>query len=66
MQEKTKVKQTQWGITLLIGILILIGTVGHLETGGDIFSSIFTGLIGTLIGGWGLVKSAQWGLFEDE
>ena len=64
--ERVKQKQTQWGIVTLIGIIILIGTVGHLEMGGDILPNIFKGMSGMIIAAWGVVKSNQWGFFEEE
>lgn len=64
--ERVKQKQTQWGIVTLIGILILIGTVGHLEMGGDILPNVFKGMAGMIIAAWGVVKSNQWGFFEEE
>lgn len=64
--ERVKQKQTQWGIVTLIGILILIGTVGHLEMGGDILPNVFKGMAGMIIATWGVVKSDQWGFYEEE
>lgn len=58
---KQQMKQRQWGIILGIGLFILIGTVGHLELGGDILPNVFKGVLGTAISFWGLVKSCQWG-----
>ena len=66
MQQKRALKQKQWGITLVVGLLILVGTVGHLEMGGDITSNIFKGILGMIISVWGVVKSNQWGFFEEE
>lgn len=65
MKQKTKLKQKQWGITLIIGLLILIGTVGHLETGGELLPNIFKGILGMIIAFWGLIKSHQWGSFVE-
>lgn len=65
MQQKKKLKQKQWGITLIIGLLILIGTVGHLETGGELLPNIFKGILGMIIAFWGLIKSYQWGSFVE-
>ena len=62
--EKVKQKQKQWGITTLLGILILISTVGHLEMGGDILPNLFKGITGMIIAVWGVVKSNQWGFFD--
>lgn len=64
--ERRKMKQKQWGIVLLIGLFILIGTVGHIEMGGDIISNIFKGILGTIIAIWGAFKSYQWGWFDEE
>lgn len=62
---KIKAKQVQWGITLLIGIVILVGTVGHLENGGELAPNIFKGILGMVISFWGLIKSYQWGFFDE-
>lgn len=64
--KRVKQKQTQWGITILVGLFILAGTVGHLEMGGDILPNVFKGVLGTIIAVWGVVKSNHWGLFEGE
>lgn len=64
--KKKKQKQRQWGIVLIIGLFILIGTVGHLETGGDILPNVFKGITGMLIAIWGIIKSYQWGFFREE
>lgn len=61
---KQQMKQRQWGIILAVGMFILIGTVGHLETGGDILPNIFKGVLGTVISFWGLIKSYQWGSLD--
>lgn len=64
--KRKKQKQTQWGLVTLLGILILISTVGHLEMGGDILPNVFKGILGTVIGAWGVIKSDEWGVFEEE
>lgn len=58
--EKRKAKQTQWGITLLLGVFILAGTVGHIESGGAILPGLIKMIIGTVVSIWGLVKTIQW------
>lgn len=63
---KQKQKQMQWGLTILVGLFILAGTVGHLEMGGDIWPNVFKGLIGLVIALWGVVKANQWGVFDEE
>ena len=62
---KQQMKQKQWGIILSLGLFILIGTVGHLESGGDILPNVFKGILGTLVAIWGLIKSYEWGNFEE-
>lgn len=64
--KKRKEKQIQWGTTILIGLLILVGTVGSLENGGDLAPNIFKGVLGAIIALWGVVKSNQWGFFNYE
>lgn len=64
--KRVKQKQVQWGLTILIGLFIIAGTVGHLETGGDILPNVFKGILGMIISVWGVVKSNQWGFFEEE
>lgn len=64
--DRKKQKQTQWGITILIGLFMLAGTVGHLELGGNILPNIFKGSAGIIISLWGIVKSNQWGFFDEQ
>ena len=64
--ERKKQKQIQWGFTILLGIFILAGTVGHLENGGDMAPNVVKAIIGTIISSWGVVKSYQWGFFDEE
>lgn len=63
--EKKNQKQMQWGLTIPAGLFIIVGTVGHLENGGDILPNVFKGLIGLIVSLWGVVKANQWGLFEE-
>lgn len=63
---RKKQKQAQWGITILVGLFMLAGTVGHLELGGDVLPNIFKGFAGMIVSVRGLIKSYQWGLFDEE
>jgi hypothetical protein len=55
-------KQTQWGITILIGILFILGGAGTVEVGRQ--HGFESTLVGVILSIWGLYKTWIWDVIE--